>query len=57
MFLVPLHSANVNEKRERPEIGKVPLFFPHTCGMCFSSGYSSKVAPLRCPLRFTGRSS
>lgn len=34
-----------------------PLFSPRTRGMCFCPGYPSKVAPLRCPLRFTGASS
>lgn len=47
----------VMKKRGAPEIGKALLSFsPHACGMCFSSGYSLKVAPLRCPLRLTGRS-
>lgn len=26
-------------------------FLPHICGMCFSAGYSSNVAPQRCILR------
>ena len=41
-----------NEKERRPEIGKgLRSFSPRTRGMCFCSGYSSRVAPLRCPLR------
>lgn len=28
-----------------------PSYRPHTCGMCFTSGYPSRVAPQRCPVR------
>lgn len=39
-----------------PELVLTSSLSPRTCGMCFCSGYSSRVAPLRCPLRFTGAS-
>lgn len=37
-----------------PELVLTSSLSPLTRGMCFSSGYPSKVAPQRCPLRFTG---
>lgn len=48
-------SKNVKKRIARNRKG-YPLFHPHTCGMCFSRGYSSRVAPLRCSFCLTPRS-
>lgn len=47
----------IKKNSARPEIGEGPALFRTTAVvMCFSSGYSSRVAPQRCSFRFTGRS-
>lgn len=44
--------SSIKRKERSPEIGEGDRsFLPHTCGMCFSAGYSSRVAPQRCPFR------
>lgn len=55
-YVCRFHTDCKNE-REQPEIGIGYSRSRLTAVvMCFSSGYSSRVAPQRCPLRFTGRS-
>lgn len=44
--------SSIKRKERSPEIGEGDRsFLPHTCGMCFASGYSLQVAPQRCLFR------
>lgn len=49
--------GNRMRKARSPKSARLLAFLPPAGGMCFSSGYSSRVAPLRCSFCFTGRSS
>lgn len=41
-----------NRKERHPKSERCRSFLPHACGMCLRRVTSSRVAPLRCSLRF-----
>lgn len=44
--------SSIKRKERSPEIGEGDRsFLPHTCGMCFTAGYSFDVAPQRSIVR------